>query len=142
MKGKENSKRSNNFLLAVALVLFLFSLALLFYNFGNKPYESRVFRVHFVVGDRVGFDLNKSALTFGIIPPGGTGTRNIIIENDQDFPLKCKVYISDNLVDLVYSENNFVIPPRTNRELGINIYVPQNVSYGNYTGEIKIELRK
>ncbi len=142
MKNKKNM----NWILIFAALIILLSIASLvfsFINYSNKPIEKREFEVKFSVeAGRAGFDINGSALTFGIIPPGGGGTRKIDIENKYDFTIKVKFLISENLADYMELPKEMFLKKGQKETVSVNVNMPRNAEQTNYTGKFRIEFYK
>ncbi len=86
----------------------------------------------------LGLNADTDALHFGIIPPGNSGFRKIVVNSKEHY--RIVVEASDKeLVDwMTVSENNFIMEPGTTKELEVTIDVPKNATEGNYTGDLII----
>lgn len=125
------------FILIIAL-LFIYS----FIMFLNWPIKVETIKVRFIIGESLGVDIGSDELSFGRILKGGEAVRNVLLENSYDYPVLVKVYISKELKDYIYSENNIVIYPEEEVKLPFILKTPKDIEMGNYTGEIKFEFRK
>jgi len=134
----ENKKYILILLALLSIVLIVFSIIFYFVN----PLEIRVITVTYLVGETPGFDLNTSALTFGMIPPGGSSTRSIIIENDHEFPIKVDATASRNIVNLLDSHKTYYIGIDGRVKIPFTLRVPSDHKNGNFTGKVKFEIRK
>ena len=142
MKDRKNMNWTLIFA-ALIILLSIVSLVFSFVNYLNKPIEKREFEVKFSVEEgRAGFDINGTALTFGIIPPGGGGTRKIDIENKYDFPVKVKFSISNNLADYLELPGQMFLEKGQKETAIININMPRDAEQANYTGIFRIEFYK
>ena len=142
MKDRKNMNWTLIFA-ALIILLSIVSLVFSFVNYLNKPIEKREFEVKFSVEEgRAGFDINGTALTFGIIPPGGGGTRKIDIENKYDFPVKVKFSISNNLADYLELPGEMFLEKGQKETAIININMPRDAEQTNYTGIFRIEFYK
>ena len=142
MKDRKNMNWTLIFA-ALIILLSIVSLVFSFVNYLNKPIEKREFEVKFSVEEgRAGFDINGTALTFGIIPPGGGGTRKIDIENKYDFPVKVKFSISNNLADYLELPREMFLEKGQKETAIININMPRDAEQTNYTGIFRIEFYK
>jgi len=142
MKDRKNMNWTLIFA-ALIILLSIVSLVFSFINYLNKPIEKREFEVKFSVEEgRAGFDINGTALTFGIIPPGGGGTRKIDIENKYDFPVKVKFSISNNLADYLELPGEMFLEKGQKETAIININMPRDAEQTNYTGIFRIEFYK
>ncbi len=130
-------------LFAVCAVLIILSVVLIFSS--RKPFEIKELNVFFSVSSKaaVGVDLNNSALFFGRTSPGGSGiTRFAVVDNQHPFPIEVKVSMSKNLIPVLYVNSSFFVEPKTNISIPIRLAVPDDFSFGNYTGKIRIETYK
>jgi len=141
---KRNIKKRKNLSGIVILLfsLFLILLAVNIYILLSAPLKEETLDVKFIVGNSWGIDLNSSALTFGIVLPESVVNRDINIENQYDFSVSVKVLVSKNIADLLSVEKNYIIGSKSSLSFPIFLNVPKNYSYGNYTGKVKIEVRK
>ena len=144
-KIEKNNKKSNLmiFLSIIVILISIIALIFSFVNYLNKLIEVKEYEViFFVESGRAGFDLNSTALTFGIIPPGGGGTRKIDIENSYDFPIKVKFLVSENLADYMELPKGMFLESGQKETVSININMPRNAEQTNYTGKFRIEFYK
>lgn len=130
----------------IVLALFILSAVLLFlsvFSFFNKSAILREYPVSFVVEKgTVGFDLNNSALTFGKIPPGGTGERKIDFYNNQNETIKIKILASRELENFLNFESDYEILSKKNVTIPVRVVVPFDAEEGNYSGKIRILLKR
>lgn len=130
----------------IVLALFILSAVLLFlsvFSFLNKSAILREYPVSFVVEKgTVGFDLNNSALTFGKIPPGGTGERKIDFYNNQNETIKIKILASRELENFLNFESDYEILSKKNVTIPVRVVVPFDAEEGNYSGKIRILLKR
>lgn len=124
----------------MVIVTFVSATFILLYS---SPPEVREYEIYLTVGSYVGFNVNSSALFFGTITAGGTGSREIIVNNHGALPRKVQVETSGNLSDWVkVSDNNFVLQGYENKSLEVNATVPEDAEFGNYTGILKLIFKK
>ena len=96
-----------------------------------------------IVGDHIGFDLNTTALTFGMVTSGGTSSNREIIITNADLLQKVEIYGQGEIFDwIIIPESSFIIEPNTNKNISFSISVPDNVSFGEHTGKIKFKFTK
>ncbi len=125
---------STNRLLYLLAAVFFILIILFILLFLNKPLEERLIEIKFSVSEKFGVDLNSSALIFGRVIPGTIISRIVNIENNRDFPIIVRIYVSENLKDYIISENKISLPPRESANLGFTLSVPKGTMIGNYTG--------
>jgi len=104
--------------------------------------EFREVPMSFHVGDRVGFNLNTTALTFGTVYPGGSSTRNLTIYNQDNYDKTAYLSAEGDMASLVKFQAEVPVPAESNVQVNITATAPAGVAYGNYTGTLKVFLRK
>ena len=132
-------KRNDWSFLLLSLGLILLILAGTYF-FNSLPVASKEIDVKFIIGENYGIDLNRSALTFGKIIPGGDITRYAEIKNDYNFPVRVRVFLSKNIEGFIRVDSGFVLGAGENISLPFNAYAPADASEGNYTGKARIVL--
>lgn len=137
-KDKNNSKTLLYLLFFVCLVL----IVIFFYYYLTKPLEIRKVDVKYFVERKVGFDLNSTALTFGIIPPGGTSVRNLSLGNIYDFPIRADIFVDKSLADLIRVKPSADVGPRETEAVAFSLHIPENYTLGNYTGFVIFKIYK
>jgi hypothetical protein len=66
-----------------------------------------------------------------------------MVNNNATYPLKVMILKSGYIADWVkISENNFILEENGNRQVIFEVSAPENVNFGNYTGEVKIIFKK
>ena len=132
LRGKENK------VLIFLFGLFIFLVVLSLYLFSLRPIETREFDLLFrVENGRGGFDLNATAFTYGILPTGGKGVREVVIDNKYNFPIQVDVAASGDAAGFVFVSDDIVVQPGENATIPIEIKIPRNASLGNYSGKIE-----
>lgn len=139
---KKKEKRRNSWLIFLIIILSLVIVANV-----NSLYrmlsiiEVKELEASLIISDIAGFDLNKTALTFGAIIPGSSATRIISMENNYEFPMEVFIYGKGEV-------RQFIIPGREvigageKRKIGVTVRAADNAKFGNYTGKVLIEIRK
>ncbi len=130
--------RNNYILLAVSLILIIFSI----YLWISRPLESKILNVEFIIDKNIGVNLNSSELNFGKVPIGGSVFKRVIIENNYEFSIKIKIFVSKSISDFILIEKEYVLSPEEKIFVPIILNVPETASFGNYSGKIKFEFRK
>jgi hypothetical protein len=119
--------------LIIVIVFFVFNLVNNFLILEKKEIYTTV-----IVSDHVGFDLNTSALTFGMVQFGGSARRRIVLTNDFDREIKVVVKARGDISDyLVVSENDFVLGSGEERQVYFFVEVPSGIDSGEYDGFIE-----
>jgi hypothetical protein len=105
--------------------------------------ETVIYESTIIVGDNIGFDLNKTALTFGMITAGGTSASRDIIIAEADYLRSVEIYSNGEIAKwLVVPTNSFVLQPNTNKTVGFSVAVPSDIELGKYDGAVKIKLMR
>ena len=133
---KKRDKQILLFIALIAVILAIISMVSFFF----LPLQITEFDVRFNVSEKIGFDLNNSALTFGSVVPGNYYERKIIIENKYDFPIKAKIFVSKDISDFFLKTDSVMLMPRENASIPITIYIPQNSEKKEYSGKIAIKI--
>ena len=135
MKFKRHTQRKFLFLLGIVIFTVIITNIILY--FLNDPKQTKKYDMHLIVGDRVGFDLNREVLTFGMVTRSGTATRHIGLANSEQTN-KIIITASGELADwITVSENNFILEPNESKVIDITVFVPANAEFGNYAGTLK-----
>jgi hypothetical protein len=128
----------NLLLSALAIILTAFSI----WNLIQRPIEVRTMEVNFSVGATMGVNIDTDKLYFGRVAPGGSSERAVNIENTHDFPVKIKIFATDNIADYIFLDKEFIASPNNITQVPITLKVPESTPYGDYTGELRFEFRK
>ena len=143
---EEKNKRFTKTYVSYFILVFLIMLVIfLIINLVNNFYilEKKEIFASFIVSEHIGFDLNDSALTFGLVQPGLSSSREISIENKYEVPvlviIKCKGDISEFLI---VSENDFILKPNEKREVSFSVFPPKDIEFKEYNGKVEIILKK
>lgn len=124
-------------LLVLITILLSFSLTFLFYTYCIIQ-DVQELDMKMKVGNIVGFDVNSSVISFGIVPIGGSGERPIILKNLKNKPLKVHIKKSGEMAEWVYiSEENFIMQANESKELKFTAIPAEDAKDGAYTGKVK-----
>lgn len=129
------------FLLIAAVVLSAF-FAYFFYNYfivENIIYLDMAAKV----GDHFGLNADADAIRFGMVIPGTSGERSVLISNNAAYPLSVIILKSGDIAGWVdISENNFILKKNESRQIIFWLNAPKNSDFGNYTGKVQIIFKK
>jgi len=135
-------KKSNAILILLILLFLTIGVVSLLY-FYITTIDIREVEMDLKVGNRIGINVGSDKIWFGMVTPGGSATRNIILTNDYPFPVLVKLMIYGDLKSYVsLSESNVVLEPNTKKEVSVTVFVPSDMRYGNYTGTLKAVFKK
>ncbi len=87
----------------------------------------------------IGFDLNSSALTFGLLNQYSSSLRKITLTNNYNFPLIAKISSSGSISKILDYPAKTYILPENNVSIPITVYSEEN-SAGFYDGLVKVRL--
>lgn len=137
-KEKHNEK-----LILIFIVILVLVFILNIYSFIRLSgiVEIRELDASIIVSDRIGFDLNSTALTFGAIIRGGSSTREISIENNFGFPIEAEIYGKGDTARFIspFEEH---IEKDEKKSIKINAFVPEDAVSGEYKGKVIIKIKK
>lgn len=138
-KSKKAKRKINSYLIiGISIVIVIYSL----YSIISMPLETKTVDVKFSISDKYGINLNSNELDFGKLVPGSSITRNIDLSNNKDFRVNVKLYASKNIADFIYSNEEIYAESGQTISIPVTLIIPSNSSYGNYSGKIRIEMRK
>lgn len=125
---------------SVFFISFLFLvLSLFFYFLFKVPINSyTLFASTAVAPDGIGFDLNDSALTFGVVGPGGTSMRQLSFANNYSFPVKVELVVNGELRNLIEYSVFTKVKSGEKVLIPLTVIAPGNATYRNYTGSVDI----
>lgn len=93
--------------------------------------------ISFKVGDRLGINLDTDKIWMGMVAPGNSASREIILSNNNTFPVIVRLKITGELKEYVtLAENNFIITPATSKAVAVSATAPKDMDFGNYTGTL------
>jgi hypothetical protein len=96
------------------------------------------YKMQIIVGNHIGFDLNTSMITFGMVTPSGNAVRHLDLKNGEH-KNKFQILAFGDLASWIkLSENDFVLQPYEKRTLNITAQVPEHANFGNYTGNLRV----
>jgi len=132
-------------LLNIFLVIFFIIFVTLLFLFLNldRTLDKQVLYAQVIVLDSYGFALNNSSLNFGMIAPGGSSSKEVIIANNFDYPIKMEFIKKGNISDILFvSENNFILNESENKTVVFSVSVSENFSLGFLDGQVTIFTRE
>jgi len=137
-KEKQNKKL---ILVLIMIVILTFILNIYLSIRLSRIIEIRELYASIIVSDKIGFDLNSTALTFGEVIRGGSSERKVSMENNFGFPIEVDIYGKGGI-------KRFIIPFKDKIEkdekknIAISASVPLNADFGEYFGEVIIKIKK
>lgn len=138
MKKRKSKKRKEYFIIFfISLILFIFSIWL----WTARPLKVETLNIEFEVGKTFGVTVDTNELNFGRVTPGSSITRNIIIDNTYEEPIRTKILATKNIVDFLFVDSDFIMLPGNKTKIPLTLKIPEDASFGNYKGKIKFEFR-
>lgn len=139
--GKNLRRKNREILGRVLLVALLVVVGFLVLNLVDSfgVLDRKKIPASFSVSDHVGFDLNDSALTFGLIRPGNSASREMIVKNEFDGDVRVVIRSHGDISDfLIVSENDFVLEAFETRNIRFNVFAPMDGSFREYNGMVEV----
>ncbi len=133
-------KEGNNLFLIFLFIIVALVLTLSFIY--TLPIERRVIGTRFIIGESPGFDLNTSEIVFGRVPPGGSSHKKISISNEYNFTIIVRAVPSSQIASFVTVESPVIIKSGDSAVVNANLKVPQEASFGSYSGQVVFEIRR
>jgi hypothetical protein len=112
------------------------------YVYESSIYEIREIMMEVYVQKTPGLNVDHDALRFGIVPPGGRGSRNITIENDEVANI-VSIEAHGDIAEWVYvSHNDFYIAPGESMPIRVTVDVPGETPVRSYrNGTLRLIFR-
>ncbi len=132
-------KNKFNLLIIVIMVIII---AFSIWTWFQRPIEVKTIEIEFSVGSSIGVNVDTDKVYLGRVLPGGSSSRAVNIENSNDFPVKVKVLVTKPIADYIFLNKEFIAGPNNITQVPIDLSVPKDMPYGNYTGTLKFEFRK
>ena len=136
-------KKRKNRLIVLALIIFFVSLVNLFFSvyIGEKRVlEKRTFYMRVIVSNKTGIDLNSSAIIFGMVLPGSSSTRSLLLENKYNKDVEVDFSFDGNISEFIKVERGIIKAGET-KSLGVSVVIPKNQPYGVYEGNLTVILK-
>lgn len=126
-------------LLIISLIFLIFSIIKVI-NY-SKIIEKKEIGAYLIVSDHYGFDVNNTIFAFGMVVPGGSVTRQLIVQNKYDFPISVEVVPKEDMKKFVENQKFIVLKNQTIIK-AVSAHTSFKTNYGNYTGNISIIVRR
>lgn len=138
-------KKQKNKIYILSILLFIISLAIfLFTLYINSTIilEKKEIIAILKIGERAGFNVNETALTFGTIIPGSSAHRNLTLENNYTFPIKFEFRVKGNIKEFLIFDRVVYLGAGEEKSIRIRTITPNDKDYGDYFGKILIRIKK
>ena len=136
--------KKNFTIVAVVCVGILILLGMWIYHNATSPVDTFEYGMQVYVGDKIGFNLDKDKIWFGIVPPGMSGTRAVGMNNTHPYPVEVKVSATGDLAKWVgvtnVTSNPFTLNPGEAQSVVIVVTIPVDVpaDFSGYDGKLTI----
>jgi len=136
--------RGKSLLFPVLTILLLTLIVSYFFlNYYFSIIEKREIYAKVILSDHYGFDINGTALIFGMIVPGGTASKELIIKNDYEREVNVKFLVKGDIGEFMrISENNFILNKNESKKIGFVVLFPSSAEHGVYEGNVIVIIRK
>ena len=130
-------------ILAFASLIALIASVTSVVYFKSMILKTDVIPMDIAIGDHIGLNVNNSMLHFGMATPGGSSKRFMKLENKYSFKIKVAFQTYGDMAQWVQIINSSVVlRPNESRKVTFAAKIPNNVSFGNYTGYAKIIFKR
>ncbi|HKL24204.1 MAG TPA: hypothetical protein VJ912_02630 [Candidatus Nanoarchaeia archaeon] len=129
----------------IPILLFCISISiffLLFLNNQSEIIEKKSTPISLNISDKAGFDLNKSALTFGNLIPGTSSEREIIIKNNYEFPLNVEIQVQGDIKKYLEYKKIVKIEPNKKKKINFIARIPKKEEQRKYSGKVIVIMKK
>ena len=143
---KKVHKRKNLKGLIFLALAFVILILVLFFAFRDSfsVLDKRVIYSKVIVSDHYGFDINNTALVFGMTKPGGgSSSKELMLTNGYSRDVVIDIYISGNISKFLSTpENEFILAQNMTKKVVFSVAIPSNTSYGTYDGNVIIVVKR
>ena len=122
--------------------VFIFLLSLVGFFVREKPLQKEVFYVSVNVSDKIGFDLNDSALTFGNVIKGSSARRSIVFSNDYSFPVSVEVSVQGEIEEIISSDKVIFFEAGEVENIPFVVTPNENMPDGFYSGNVTLTIKQ
>lgn len=128
------------YLVLFALFLGLFFIFLYLFFSLEQPIEVSYIDVNFSVGDFIGLFHSPTGLDYGLLPPGMSSEKFIILSNKKNFDVEIIFFVEDSLNPFLFGEKKVILHSGEEMNYSMVLKVPEDLEFGNYSGKIRMEI--
>jgi len=134
--------RKNKLILLIVLVSLITSVLAVVVSKYHPIEQIEEYEMTLIVTDDnvMGFNVDPGGLFFGSISEGASVTRKIVIITEED--LVANIQKEGSMAEWVRNANNIPISAKVEMEIPFSVSIPPGTPLGNYTGKVKVILRK
>lgn len=130
-------------IILIIAILCILTVGYSVYMILTRPFDVRTIEVRFEVGETIGIEINKTALTFGRVLTGVTAQRSISLDNPYPYAVHVRMFADPFLASyLTTPEDRFTIEPQSSYNATFNLLVPVGTPLGSYSGTLRLEFRR
>ena len=130
-------KKLTYFIFIFSIIILL--IAIFSFIINNKVIQTQTFYASVNVTDSLAFDTNGTALTFGSIAQYGSSLRNIVFNNNYEFPVVAKINIEGDIEPLLEFDESVYIDKGEEKKITFTVY-SKNTSLGFYSGNVELKI--
>lgn len=108
----------------------------------NKPLERQIMNVKFEVGDSLGLNVEKEYLDFGKVFLNSKVTKNIVMDNNYDFPVKVKIRMRGEATHYLYGSPEILLDINETKEYEVLLVTASEMEYKDYEGKLIFDFYK
>jgi hypothetical protein len=133
--------------IGIIFIILIFIFALSFFLYLNMKsfdiIDKKVIYAEVVLGDKYGFEINGSALKFGMIDNTASSTKTINLSNNYNENVKIEIYSKGKIKRFItVSENDFILEKNQVKTISFAVSFPENSEYGKYDGEVVVLIKR
>ena len=118
---------------------FILVSSFVLFSYFSRPIDSwSVYTSFESTDDTGGFDLNKTALTFGKIPRGSSSTRAIYFDNNYNFSTRVSVNVNGSISPYISYPKETIVEPHERSKIYFIVDVPFDFENGSYDGFARV----
>ncbi|MFA7707765.1 MAG: hypothetical protein WCX73_02340 [Candidatus Pacearchaeota archaeon] len=137
-------KNKNTYIKKIVIICAILIIILVgyFYFKNTSVIETQKIYTEAILGERPGFDLNSTALTFGKVVLGNSASREVFITNDFDKDVIIEISSKGEISDfLIVSDNEFILAPNEKKTISFSVLFPKGSEMKKYTGWIEVKTK-
>lgn len=138
-KSKKQNKKSINKIIVGMIIVLVLLAAISVLTSDDEPLQSKEIRVTFAVGDKFGIIINKTDLDFGILIQDSSVSKEIVLQNQYDFPVRVEVAIDPAFENYLFGRTNILLQPDEEYVYNIGLIIPRDAEKREYEGFIRFD---
>ncbi len=100
-------------------------------------YDAKTLNAKFITGNKVGLSADSDMLDFGIVPLGGSSSKEIKLYHNHKKPLKIEIVYKGDIKEMLSPVAPFYLEPGVEQKLRITAYA-KGEENKEYTGTVTI----